>query len=316
MGIAPNRPDLSVIVVTYNRPELAMRTIRSARAAAGDISVDWHVVDSGSVEPVADMIERDWPDVDVQRATNAGFAAANNDALGRARGRYVLLLNPDVEIETGTLADLVAALDKRPNVGMASVIQRASDGSLQYSIRRDPRPLRMLGEAVAPGRISRAFGWGEEEGRTTLYESECSADWLCGAFLIARAEVVEQVGPFDDRFFLYSEETDWCYRCRQAGWDVRHLPVMTVTHHTSKSYSPDLLAQLSYSRMLYARKHFSGRGVQTMRRAIALNHLIRATALGAAGSVKDASAVRARAERHALAVVLGRSAAPFAGGPA
>ena len=308
------RPDLSVIVVTYNRPELAIETIRSARDAVGAISVHWHVVDSGSVEPVADMIEREWPDVDVRRGTNAGFAAANNYALTRARGRYVLLLNPDIEIAGGTFEALVSSLDQRPEVGMASVIQRAPDGSLQFSIRRDPRPLRMLGEALAPGRLSKFFRLGEVEVRTSRYDSESSADWLCGAFLIARAEVIEQIGPLDDRFFLYSEETDWCYRCRQAGWDVRHLPVMTVTHHTSKSYSPDHLAQLSYSRVLFARKHFSARGARTMRRAVALNHLVRAGALGAAGALRDAAATRARAERRALSVVLGRSAAPFAGG--
>ena len=312
MGDPDKRPDLSIIVVTHNRAELAVRTIHSARAALGNISAEWHVVDSASVEPVADMIESAWPDIDVYRANNAGFAAANNKALRRVRGRYVLLLNPDVEVTRGTFEALVSALDERPRVGMASVIQRAPSGALQYSIRRDPRPLRMLGEALAPGRLSKIFRWGEVEARTSLYAKECSADWLCGAFLIARAEVVEQIGALDDRFFLYSEETDWCYRCRQAGWDVRHLPVMTITHHTSKSYSPDLLAQLSYSRLLFARKHLSRRNARAMRRAVALNHLVRVAALGAASALPGVPRARARAERRALSVVLGRAAAPFA----
>lgn len=313
MSDPQNRPDLSVIVVTYNRAELAVRTIRSARAAVGNVSVEWHVVDSGSVEPVADMIQREWPDVDLHRAANAGFAAANNEALTRTRGRYVLLLNPDIEVTRGTFEALVSALDERPEVGMASVIQRTPSGSLQYSIRRDPRPLRVLAEALAPGGLSKIFRSGEVEARASLYAHECSADWLCGAFLIARTEVVTQIGPLDDRFFLYSEETDWCYRCRQAGWDVRHLPVMTVTHHTSKRYSPDHLAQLSYSRLLFARKHLSRRNARAMRGAVALNHLVRIVAFGAAGALRGASAARVRAERRALSVVLGRSAAPFAG---
>jgi GT2 family glycosyltransferase len=312
MGDPQQRPDLSVIVVTYNRAELAMRTIRSARAAVGNITVEWHVVDSGSTEPVADMIDRAWPDVDVHRGTNAGFAAANNEALTRARGRYVLLLNPDVEIARGTFEALVSALDERPEVGMASVIQRSPSGSLQYSIRRDPSPLRVLGEALALGRLSKIFRCGEVEARASLYAKDYSANWLCGAFLIARAEVVERIGPLDDQFFLYSEETDWCYRCRRAGWDVRHLPVMTITHHTSKSYSPDLLAQLSYSRLLFARKHMSRRNARAMRRAVALNHLVRVAALGAASALPGVPRARARAERRALSVVLGRAAAPFA----
>lgn len=315
-------PDLSVIVVTHNRPELALRTIGSARAATGGISVEWHVVDSGSSEPVADMIERRWPEIDLHRCANAGFAAANNRALPHARGRYVLLLNPDVEIRSGTLADLVRALDQRPAVGMASVIQLAPDGSLQHSIRRDPSPLRALAEALAPGRLSRALRLGEVEGRDDRYRRESRADWLCGAFLVARAEVIRQIGPLDERFFLYSEETDWCHRCRRGGWEIRHLPVMAVTHHTGRGYGAEQLAQLSHSRVLFARKHLGRRRARALGAAVALNHVVRLTAFAVAGVLarsnrSGASArarARARAELRALAVTLGASPAPFRGG--
>lgn len=316
MDIPATRPDLSVIVVTYNRAEMALRTLRSARSATGDISVEWHVVDSGSAEPVADMIEREWGDIDVCRHVNAGFAAANNEALRRARGRYVLLLNPDVEVSQGTLAELVAALDARPEIGMASVVQRAPGGRLQHSIRRDPRPLRAWAEALAPGRFAKRLGLSEEEARPAVYTREWPADWLCGAFLIARAEAVAQIGPLDERFFLYSEETDWCYRCRRAGWDVRHLPMVTVTHHTSNAYAPALLAQLSYSRLLFARKHLSGRDAGALRCAVALNHALRLAALIPVGALRRRPSPRTRAERQALSVVLGRSAAPFPHGDA
>jgi N-acetylglucosaminyl-diphospho-decaprenol L-rhamnosyltransferase len=306
-----SQPDLSVIVVTRNRSELALRTIRSARAAVDDISVEWHVVDSGSTEPIAERIERQWPEIHVQRRRNAGFAAANNDALRRAEGRYVLLLNPDVEVVAGTFDRLVEALDARPEIGMASVIQRAPDGTVDYSMRRDPGPWRSLSDALVPGRLSELCGWGERDTRKRRYQSERSADWLCGAFLIARAEVVREVGPLDERFFLYSEETDWCYRCRRAGWDVRHLPVMAVIHHRNKSYAPELLAQLSYSKLLFARKHYEQRKAELMRRAVAVHHFVRAAAFGAAGSIRRTAAVRARAEWGALSVVVGRSVAPF-----
>lgn len=311
-------PDLSVIVVTYNRSELALRTISSARDAAGEISVEWHVVDSGSSEPVADLIERRWPEIDLHRCANAGFAAANNRALPHARGRYVLLLNPDVEVRSGTLADLVRALDRRPEVGMASVIQLAPDGSLQHSIRRDPSPVRALGEAVAPGRLSRALRLGEVEGRDGRYRRESRADWLCGAFLVARAEVVRQIGPLDERFFLYSEETDWCRRCREHGWEVHHLPVMTVTHHTRRGYGAEQLAQLSYSRVLFARKHLGRPRAGALRAAVALNHLVRLLAFTAGGVLarsgrrgRSDPRGRAGAELRALAVVLGLAPAPW-----
>lgn len=306
-------PDLSVIVVTHNRTELALQTLRSARSAVESISVEWHVVDSGSLEPTAERIERELPDVQVTRAENGGFAAANNRALRMARGRYLLLLNPDVEITTGTFDVLVRALDDRPDVGVASVTQRRPDGSLEHSMRRDPSPLRSLGEALAPGRVSTLCGWGEIEAHLPRYRSERSANWLCGAFLIARAEAVRDIGLLDDRFFLYSEETDWCYRCRRAGWDVRHLPVMDVIHHRSRRYPPDLLAQLSYSRVLFARKHFGATRALMMRVAVALRHLVRVPVFGALRHLSPAMAERARAEQHALLVVLNRADPPFRG---
>ncbi len=297
--------------MTHNRTDLAIRTIRTARAAVRDILVDWHVVDSGSSEPVADAIEAQWPDIDVWRARNVGFAAANNHALRHARGRYVLLLNPDVEVVAGVLDTLVAELDARPEVGMASVIQSGPDGTIEYSMRRDPGPWRLITEALIPGRLTEVCALGEIDTRTGRYQAEQSADWLCGAFLIARAEAVGDVGPLDERFFLYSEETDWCYRCREAGWDVRHLPVMTVIHHRNRRYPPDQLVQLSYSKMLFARKHYSPRKADMMRGAIALHHLMRAAAFGAVGRLRGGPGARASAEWRALSVALGRARPPF-----
>ncbi len=208
------RPDLSVIVVTHNRTELALATLRSARDAAAGLDVQWLVVDSGSSDGTPEAIERALPEIEVLRCENVGFAAANNRALPLAAGRYVLLLNPDVEVASGTFAELVAALDAIPHVGIASVIQQGSDAELQYSIRSYPSPRSALGEALGlPFR-----GWREEERCDRRYRSETPADWLVGAFLIARAEAVADVGPLDERFFLYSEETDWCYRAHAAGW--------------------------------------------------------------------------------------------------
>src|SRR5918998_1055209 len=111
------RPDLSVIVVTFNGRDMALTTLRSARAAAGAASVEWIVADSGSTDGTPEAIERAFPDVLVLRGENRGFAAGNNRGLAVATGRHVLLLNPDVEIRSGTLEELVAAMDARPAIG-------------------------------------------------------------------------------------------------------------------------------------------------------------------------------------------------------
>ena len=232
--VADRQPDLSVIVVTHNRAELALLTLRSARAATRALEVQWIVVDSGSEDGTPEAIESAYADVRVLRERNVGFAAANNRGLELARGRYVLLLNPDVETVAGTYDELVAALEERPQIGVASVVQNAPDGRLQHSIRRFPSPWLAFGEALAAPRWTPLRGWREEEPRARRYRSEAAADWLVGAFLIARAQALADVGGLDERFFLYSEETDWCYRFHRAGWEVAHLPVMAVTHHTGQ----------------------------------------------------------------------------------
>ncbi|MFI5004106.1 MAG: glycosyltransferase family 2 protein [Solirubrobacterales bacterium] len=290
---AGDRPDLSVIVVTHNRAELALSTLRSAGAAVRDLEVEWIVIDSGSTDGTPDAIEAALPDVRVLRERNIGFAAANNRGLERVRGRYVLLLNPDVEIDAGTFDELLATLDARPEIGVASVVQNAPDGTLQYSIRRFPSVWLALGEALAAARWTPLRRWREEEPRTAPYRSETPADWLVGAFLIARAQALADVGPLDERFFLYSEETDWCFRFHRAGWGVSHLPTMAITHHSGHAPGPDLTAQQSYAKVLFARKHYGRVRAASIRAALVLRHAL-------------------RVERRPLAVLLGLSEPPFA----
>lgn len=307
-----HQPDLSILVVTHNRAELALMTIASAIAATRELAVQWIVVDSGSSDGTPEMIQAAYPDIEVLREPNIGFAAANNRGLPLARGRYVLLLNPDVETRSGTFDDLLDRLDSRPRIGVASVIQTTPDGGLERSIRRFPSPWRSFGEALAAPRLRALRGLGEEEPRPSAYRGEASADWLVGAFLIARAQALREVGPLDERFFLYSEETDWCYRFRAAGWQVSHLPVMTVIHHTSRAPRPDLCAQLSHAKILFARKHYGASRAGAIRAALALRHGLRAGLFALVARVRPDRAAQAGAERHALAVVLGLSQAPFA----
>jgi N-acetylglucosaminyl-diphospho-decaprenol L-rhamnosyltransferase len=297
-------PDLSVVVVTHNGREAALATLRSAVANAGPIAAEWLVADSGSSDGTPEALEQEFPDARVFRCANLGFAHANNVALQAARGRYLLLLNPDVEIEKGSLAHLVAALDERPEVGAASVLQRGSDGGLLPSIRRFPSPLRDLGEALFCPRWPLLRHVQELDLDFDLYFAERRADWLSGAFLVARREAAEGVGPLDERFFLYSEEIDWCYRIRREGWEIRHLPVMEVIHHCGGS-SPERVAELGHSRVLFARKHFGRARAAAIRGALVLNHVLRLAVLAPWGMVSPAPRARLRAEAFGLAAVAG-----------
>ena len=314
------RPDLSVVVVTHNGRELALRTLRSATAELGDAEAEWFVVDAASADGTPEAIEAEFPAVRLIRRPNEGFAASNNAALAQARGRYVLLLNPDVEIISGTLGELVAAMDARPRLGMASVVQLGTDGEPQPSIRRFPSPARSLGEALFAARWPLFRGLQELETRPGAYAEEQRVDWAVGAFMIARIEAVRAVGPLDPQFFLYSEEIDWCYRFRAAGWPVGHLPAFAVLHHGGGRSHGDLIAQLSHSRLIFAAKHY-GRGRRLgIRAALGLGHLIRIAVWTPVALLRRCARERVAVERAGLRVILGRSAPPLGpysdGGPA
>ena len=152
---------------------------------------------------------------------NRGFGHANNRGVMTSDARYVLFLNPDTEILEGTLAELVAWLDARPEVGMLSVKQMTPDGVVYPTIRRYPDALRALGECIGSERFPRTLGWlGPRVLTRGVYEREVECDWLTGAFLLVRAETLLGAGLFDERFFMSSEEVDLAYRITQAGWKV------------------------------------------------------------------------------------------------
>ena len=309
------RPDLSVVIVTHNGCEMALRTLRSARASLGGLRAEWIVADSASTDGTPEAIEREFDDVEVLRVPNRGFAAGNNIGIAWAQGRYVLLLNPDIEVLEGSFAELIAALDSRPDVGIASVVQRGSDGELQHSMRRFPSPVRDLGESLVAARWPVFKTMQELETRPGLYRLEISADWVCGAFLCARAEAIASIGPMDERFFLYSEEIDWCLRAHQAGWDVRHLPLMTVTHHAGRRDRGDLMAQLAYSRSLFAKKHHGRLGAFGIRAALAVGHVLRIALRVPATPFKASARERVGAEARALRVLVGLAEPPLRAEP-
>lgn len=298
-------PDLSIVVVTHNGRELALETLASAMASLGGVSVEWVIVDSGSSDDTPEAIEARWPEIEVMRMANVGFAAANNAGFGVARGRYLLALNPDTVVRWGRFRALVDAMDERPEIGAASVIQEEADGSLQ-SIRRDPTVTRALSEALLLRKLPGCDHLQERELDQAAYGEERAADWLVGAVLILRREAAEAVGGFDERFFMYSEEADLCRRVRDAGWEVRHLPVMRILHYGGKP-NPRLAAQASFSRMEYAAKHFGRLEALVYRGVLALHHSVRIAGM----ALRPGTRERRAHELRALKVVLGLAEPPF-----
>ncbi|HEU5254080.1 MAG TPA: glycosyltransferase family 2 protein [Solirubrobacterales bacterium] len=267
--------DVCAIIVSHNGKRWLEAALSTLYASAGDLDLDVAVVDNGSDGSAAYVGER-FPRARTISCANRGFGAANNRALETADARYVLFLNPDTEFLGGSLEELVRRLDRRPDVGLAGVRQLGTDGSLAPSIRRFPSTLNMLAEAIGVERLPvlRRF-LGERVLAPGRYDRESHCDWTSGSFMLARAEALRQTGGFDERFFLFSEETDLCWRLREAGWEIVHLPLVTIRHFESeRSATPRMEAQSAYARLQFARKHFAR--VSPYRLAMALRYALRA----------------------------------------
>lgn len=306
--------DLAVIVVSTNEARWLEPCLRTLFARAADIDVDVVVADNESTDGTSELVETEFPEARVVRCENRGFSHANNRALMTCDARYVLFLNPDTEILDGTMQELVRALDERPTVGLAGVRQVTADGELFPTIRRFPNALRALGEALGSERLPVRGTWlGERELDLRRYEEEVACDWTSGSFMIARREAIESAGFLDERFFIYSEETDLCYRIKRAGWEVRHLPLMTILHHAEKAgINPKMASQDAFTRVQYARKHFSPLHCAAYFAALGARYVLRfaASPVMHQGAEKRAAAVRA------LGMLLRLSAPPFGAPPA
>jgi hypothetical protein len=292
--------DLAVIVVSHDQAHWLDPCLATLREHSAGLDLDVVVVDNGARNPVE---ERE--DARVIRTANRGFAAANNEGLAQVDARWVLFLNPDTEVREGSLAELLARLDSRPEVGVAGVRQVDADGLLTPTMRRFPSGTRALGDAFGLERLPGRPAWlGERELRLERYEHEFEGDWTIGSFLLARGEALERAGGFDERFFLFSEEVDLCLRIRQAGWKVVHEPTVTILHHGSNGrvLDPRLASQNALAQVQYARKNLSAPSRAAVRAALVLRYGARSL---------HGEPQRRRAARAAAAQVLGLRRPPF-----
>ena len=286
--------DLAVIIVSTNEAHWLRPCLSTVFAKAAGATLDVIVADNQSTDGTRELVESGFPDARVVTCENRGFAHANNRGFMATDSRYVLFLNPDTEILEGTFGELVRALDERPTVGLVGVKQVTADGELSPTIRRFPNAGRALGEALWSERWPVHPAWaGERELDLGVYEREVTCDWTSGSFMLARREALLGAGILDERFFIYGEEPDLCLRIKQAGWEIRHLPTMTILHHAGKAgVKPKMEAQNTYARMQHARKHFGRAHRVAYGAALAARHLMR-VAFAPRSSGKRAANARA-----------------------
>ncbi len=265
-----SKPDLAVIIVTWNVRDLALACLRSVYedSSASGLSVRCVVVDNASSDHTAEAIRKESPQTDViEPGENTGFARGNNIGL-RALGSpdlpefppYVLLLNPDTVVHRGALRNLIDAMEQT-HAGLSGARLIYGDGSFQHSafgfpglaqlwIDLFPTPTR-LQESRINGRYSRKLYQGTRPFRV---------DHPLGATFMLRREVIQTTGLFDEQFHLYCEEIDWALRIRRAGWEAICVPTAEVVHYGGQSTSqvrPQSIINLWAARLRLYRKHYS-----------------------------------------------------------
>jgi GT2 family glycosyltransferase len=254
---------VSVVVVTLNALPLLERCLDSVRG------YETIVVDHGSTDGTVDLVRERFPEARVIEQENLGFGAGNNTGMRAASGDYFLLLNADAWVLDDAVEKLVAFAEQHPEAAVVGPKLRNPDGTLQRSVRGFPSPWRIATEylflrKLAPrSRLLNSF-----YGAGFDHESVRAAEFLGGACLLVRRDAYEAVGGFDEDFFLMSEEVDWCYRFRQAGWKVLFYPGADVVHVVTSSADPAKFRHLVRGHLRFLLKHRGAREAERARRVM------------------------------------------------
>jgi hypothetical protein len=266
--------DLSIIIVNYNTHELLRDCLASIYNSQGDFRFEVIVVDNASTDGSAVMVEAEFPQADlIISQVNGGFAYANNLGLRRAgfaeggalqmdTPRYALLLNADTVIPPTALADMIAFMDTRPDVGAAGPKLVKLDGSLDLACRRAfPTPLVSFYQMIG---LSKLFPKSPIFGRYNMTfadpEALLEVDSVVGAFMMVRREAITQAGLLDETYFMYGEDLDWAYQIKANNWKIYYNPAVTVTHikRASSRHSPKAQVEFYRAMDIFYRKFYAG----------------------------------------------------------
>lgn len=271
--------DLSVIIVSWNVADLLAACLESVYGGLDRSALEAEiiVVDSASGDHSVAMLGDRFPSVQLLACSdNIGFARANNLGLQRARGRFILLLNPDTEVLGGALRRMVEELETNTRVGAVGPHTLNSDGTTQSTRRRFPTLLTACFESTwlqpwAPRELLRAYRVEERD------DDDCfDVDWVQGSALMLRREVYEQIGGLDPEYVMYSEELDWCRRAKAAGWRVRYVGDASIVHHGGRSSEQaQARSQIHFqqSKLRYVRIWHGARSARLLRVLLLLMYL-------------------------------------------
>lgn len=255
--------DLSIVIVNWNVRDLLRRCLQSIFDSTTGISFEVFVVDNASGDGSVDMVRSEFPAATViSNERNYGFARANNQAIQKSRGDFVLLLNPDTEMMGSTLGDLVRVARSHPGAGVIGCRFLNPDGTIQPSVRRFPR---LIDQLVILLKLHHLFPNATLIRRYLAYDldpaREQFVEQVSGTFMCLSRAAIRTVGLLDERFFIWYEDVDYCKRTIAAGLKVLYTPLVSITNHGGKSFAQ--VVALKKQRMMnksmaqYFRKHHS-----------------------------------------------------------
>ncbi|NWF93033.1 MAG: glycosyltransferase family 2 protein [Syntrophaceae bacterium] len=287
------RPDVSVVIVSHNGFELTHACVSSILRNTHEVSYEIIVVDNASTDGTPQSLLQMFPSTRViVNNVNIGYGAACNQGMRAANGRYVMILNNDTEVLDGALANLAKILDHRSDIGVVAPKLLNPDRTIQPSISRFPSLIPIMIRQIVPASIVEqrgilrlirwtARGLGINIGRLDEYVHSTEVECPMGSAFMIRRKVIEEVGMFDaQRFFLFTEEADWFYRIRNAGWKIYYTVDATALHHRHQSvnrYKYRYLIQQHKSLLQYFEKHSSVSFVLTYKLLVGMIVFAKAT---------------------------------------
>jgi len=259
--------DLSICIVNHNAKDILRQCLDSIVGSGTKLDYEIIVVDNNSLDGSIELVRQNYRQVQlIESKYNLGFASANNLAIKAAKGKHLVLLNNDTELVNDSFGKMVAFMGKNPRVGILACKLYEADGK---TVQRNCRSFPLTPFDTIFGRaslLSKLFPNNPITKRTTLsdwgYNSARQVDWVSGAAMMIRREVINQIGGLDENFFMYWEDTDFCKRASDAGWEIWFTPEAEVTHFTGQGGGKRSLGlklfmiyQLHRSAYYYFRKH-------------------------------------------------------------
>ncbi len=305
--------EVSVIIVSWNTKEILRQCLASVYRETNDIALELILVDNASTDGSAEMVLQEFPQaILIRNSQNKGFAAANNQGIEIAKGRFVLLLNPDTVVLDHAIQKTIAFADQHPHAGAVGIRNTHANGQLQKNCFRYASLLNL---SISTFGLHRLFPKSEFFGRERMlwwdYTDNRKVDVVAGCFMLVRKEVIDKIGGLDEAYFMYGEEMDWCWRMENAGWEVWFYSGATIIHYggMSSAQNPaEMQREAQRSLLYFIQKRQGGLARVVSRGLLMLSGGFRVIYwgcrwVGARGDVRELSAKKFR---QAMVATVGR----------